>query len=73
MTNNAELNTWRGIRLGLAVALATAIAAGVNIAPRQTTSAHHATCIARVTSSQASTAALPLNSPARHPTERYWL
>jgi len=73
MTSNAGLNTWRGISLGLAVGLAIAIAAGVSIAPKQTTSAHDATCIAPVISSRASAAALPLDSTARHPTERYWL
>lgn len=73
MTTIAELNTWRGISLGLAVALAAAIAADVSIALRLTNSPQPETCIAPVTSSQTSTAALPLVSTARHAIERYWL
>lgn len=73
MTTNDELNTWRGISLGLAVALAAAIAAGVSVAPRLTNSAQPETCIAPMTSSQASTTAQPPASTARHAIERYWL
>ena len=73
MLSKPELNTWGGVSLGLAVGLATVIAAGVSLAPRLTTSAHPATCIAPVTSSQASTAGLALDSTARHPIKRYWL
>lgn len=73
MITNVELNTWRGISLGLTVALAASIAAGVSVAPRLTTSPQPATCIASVRSSQASTAALPPASTARHAIERYWL
>lgn len=73
MSTNAELNTWRGISLGLTVALAAVIAAGVSFAPRLTNLAQPATCIAPVTSSQASSAVLPLTSTTRHDIERYWL
>jgi hypothetical protein len=73
MTTSAELNTCCGISLGLAVALAAAIAAGFSVAPLLTTSPQPAICISPETSSQASTAALPLASTARHAIERYWL
>ncbi len=73
MSTRKELNTWRGITLGLAIALSAAIAAGVIAAARLTIPPQNTACSAPVATAQANSTTLTQSPAARHAIERYWL